>query len=271
METNLDENELNNIGVYILHNNNTGEAYVGSGILKDRKYEHERRLLKGSHCNYKLQKSFNKNQSFDFIASVVPGETIEESRKNALELEQMLLTEHSGNSLLLNIAKEALAPMAGRKHSEESLQRMRDIQSKKTLSEEHKRKIGESNKISHANQETREKMRQFRLGKESSSETREKISKSLKEKYKNGYVHPFIQTPMTEEHKRKLREANAKIVYTEEIRERMSKAHIKPVTIDNVSYASTQEAASHLNLPKTTVAGRIRSDSYPSYHFTNKK
>ena len=48
-------------GIYKITNIINNKFYIGSAVdLKEREYEHFRRLFKNNHCNILLQNSFNK-------------------------------------------------------------------------------------------------------------------------------------------------------------------------------------------------------------------
>lgn len=93
-------------GIYLIRNANTGRVYVGSSRDCGRRFsEHKSRLIRGVHCNAKLQASWNKHGSasfcFEVIASVLDVSFIE-------QLEQQFLDE-------LDCVKSGynLAPTAG--------------------------------------------------------------------------------------------------------------------------------------------------------------
>jgi group I intron endonuclease len=116
------------VGFYVLHNRNTDETYVGSGILSERKYNHETTLREGTHHNYKLQMAYNRDPNFEFVGIPVdePGNTAKENRDLALELEQSLIDEHADNLLLLNIVKDVERPRFGVKDTPETIERKRE-------------------------------------------------------------------------------------------------------------------------------------------------
>lgn len=78
-------------GIYRIRNVATGRVYVGSSRDCRRRFsEHRSRLIRGVHCNAKLQASWNKHGSanfqFEVIASVLDVSFIE-------QLEQQFLDE----------------------------------------------------------------------------------------------------------------------------------------------------------------------------------
>ncbi len=120
------------VGVYKLHNPITGKFYIGSGVLKAREWYHFRSLARGNHVNSKLQQAYNEDSNFvfDIIENIkLPYE--QESRMRALAIEQQLINENISNSNFLNIHNTALVPYFKRKHSAETIQRMKEISQKR--------------------------------------------------------------------------------------------------------------------------------------------
>lgn len=168
----MDKIAKQDIGTYLLHNKETGHAYVGSGILRKRHNDHFWLLKNNEHYNPKLQNAFNKNPNFDFIPIVT------DDREIARDLEQSIINEYHSNPLLLNISIDA-----------------RYCNNGLPMSDEHKEKISQALKgrqpspqaISAAIKahkgiplatETKEKLRLANLGKTLSDETRQKMSAS---------------------------------------------------------------------------------------------
>ena len=160
------------IGTYLLHNRDTNETYVGSGVLVDRKNSHFCRLETNTHPNKKLQAAYNQNPNFDFVGVNV------EDREQARDFEQVLLDENWGNPFLLNISNNARAGVYspteetrqklsdvwnGRKHSDESRAKMSESMKGIPKSDEHRRKISEFMKSRIDSPETLEKKRQMNM------------------------------------------------------------------------------------------------------------
>ena len=144
----------NNAGVYCIINKVNDKMYVGSSTnIKNRWREHKRALRNGCHVNPYLQKVWNKygEESFEFkvIAYTDPDE--------AIVLEQYILDNYF-HLFEYNIAKNATAPMLGRKMSKKA---------KVKISEANRRRIGENNPNfgKHHTEETRHKMSEASLGK----------------------------------------------------------------------------------------------------------
>src|SRR5664279_390944 len=109
-------------GVYVIRNLIDGKEYVGSAMtsFRHRWNEHARKLVNKSHPNYLLRKAWHHcgPSAFRFeIMEFVPA-------CNCLKKEQEWIDALNPE---YNIAKIAGAPMAGRKHSAETVARMSAI------------------------------------------------------------------------------------------------------------------------------------------------
>lgn len=176
--------------VYLFHNPQTGEGYIGStDDLKRRTQAHLRDLERGTHHCWKFQRSYNKNPNFDLVAVSV------ESKEEALSFEGCLLQEYGDNPFLLNVSKDAYAPMTGRNHSPETRERMREIQLQQWQDPEIRRKRIKNRDMFTHTPESKEKIRQAALGRKASEEVRAKMKQSqqklwsdpaFREKHKNG-------------------------------------------------------------------------------------
>jgi len=110
---------------------------------------------------------------------------------------------------------EGGAMMLGKKHKQESIQRMSEIKKGKKFTEEHKRKIGEAHKGRTLTEEHKKKIGIAGKGRTYTEESRKKISDARK-----GKTH-------TEETKRKMRESAKGRVHSEESKRKMSEAKKK--------------------------------------------
>ena len=161
-------------GVYEIRNTKTGDTYIGSSsCLKQRFSQHEAMLVRGIHYNPHLQRSWNKHGAEQFYFR--PLAFLEE--KENLPTEQRLIDLYLlRGDKTFNIAKEAVAFMKGRKHSEKTKKLMSSqrIGNKycvgrvpwskgKQMSEETKEKIRKAKANTSA--ETRAKMRAAKVGK----------------------------------------------------------------------------------------------------------
>lgn len=167
-------------GIYEIKNKANGHRYIGSSVnVSNRLWRHKRNLLLNKHCNAYLQSAWNKygEDSFTFTPLFYC------DKDNALFYEQKCI---DGMRPEYNLASDAIASARGLKKSEE-----------------HKRKISESNKGKHSEW----------VGRRHTEVTRQRMSESAK-----GKVH----TPMTEEWKHKISEALAGRPFTDEHRRKIS-------------------------------------------------
>jgi len=151
-------------GIYKIANKMTGDFYIGSAVdIKQRFKNHKSELKYNRHPNIILQRVFNKygleNLQFEII------ETVNNTNK-LIEIEQLYLDNLNPKYNILKIAgsrlgtkhsKETRKKLSdshkgprpyrlGFKHSEESKMKMSVGHTGKSLSEEHKRKIGKAGK-----------------------------------------------------------------------------------------------------------------------------
>lgn len=104
-------------GVYKISNSVDSRIYIGSSInIYERWKEHKRALLKNIHHNIHLQRFVNKYGLDKLIFNV-----IEFVRKDLIIIEQKYINLFKN---LFNIAKEASAPMLGRNHTKEALEKI---------------------------------------------------------------------------------------------------------------------------------------------------
>lgn len=112
-------------GIYKLVNRVTGQCYVGqSQRVQKRIKEHFRLLRYGKHTNQHLQHAYNKYGHTAFYGAI---EVQCESPEELDKLEEMFLRGDAkfDEPIVYNIADFAKAPMRGKTHSEETLQRIR--------------------------------------------------------------------------------------------------------------------------------------------------
>jgi group I intron endonuclease len=118
------------IGIYKIVNNVTGKCYVGqSQRLKKRIKEHFRLLNLKKHPNEHLQRSYNKYGKEVFKGHI---EVICENTDDLDALEEAFLTKEAWfeEEIVYNIANFAKAPMRGKKHSEETRQKIKENKAK---------------------------------------------------------------------------------------------------------------------------------------------
>jgi|DEB0MinimDraft_10_1074344.scaffolds.fasta_scaffold84770_1 group I intron endonuclease len=115
--------------------------YFGQSVdLKKRKKAHHTALKRGKHPNPKMQHVYNKHQDFQWQ------EVSYCSHTELDEQEQRLLDAFWGTEGCMNLARDARAPRHGIKHSEETLEKLRENAKwrGKKLRAEHRRKISEA-------------------------------------------------------------------------------------------------------------------------------
>jgi len=113
-------------GIYLIRNSRTGNGYVGqSARMRKRIADHFNLLRKNTHPNPHLQHAFNKYGedafSYDF-------EVVCESPTERDVLEEAYLTGEvvfDATPIYYNISKTAHVPMRGRKHTEETKEKIR--------------------------------------------------------------------------------------------------------------------------------------------------
>jgi group I intron endonuclease len=118
------------IGIYKIVNNVTGKCYVGqSQRLKKRLKEHFRLLNLKKHPNQHLQHSYNKYGKEVFEGHI---EVICENTEDLNALEEAFLTKEAWfeEEVVYNIANFSKAPMRGKKHSEETRQKIKEGKAK---------------------------------------------------------------------------------------------------------------------------------------------
>lgn len=148
-------------GVYLISNNVNGKCYVGSTIhLNRRRLEHFSALANCKHVNAHLQNAYNKygREVFDFeILEVV---AIDDSIKETLlKREQFWIDNLKPEYNILLVAGSSLgyhhtnetkkkisASTTGVKKSEEHARHIREGQSGRTLTKEHRIKLSEAAK-----------------------------------------------------------------------------------------------------------------------------
>lgn len=180
------------IGIYSIRNTLTGDQYIGSSRdIKFRWWCHRRDLSQKCHDNPRLQNAWNKYGSNTFEFHVL--ETLANSDQ-LLDREQAYLDAYQP---AYNIATTARSPMLGKKHTPETLEKMRA------------RFLGKSQTPEHI-----EKRRQKHLGFRHSDESRARMSETRRGK------------PQSPEHAEKSRRARLGLKHTPETIERMKQAWI---------------------------------------------
>ena len=176
-------------GVYIITNTVNGNRYIGSSIDIHRRWvTHLRELRKGVHGNEILQRAWDKygESSFEFSILLLCSET-----DTLLNEQQCLDTFHPEYNICISVT----ASMLGR-----------------TMSEEHKRKIGDANKGRVMSDEQKLKLSEAHKGKKHTEETKAKMRGNAGN---TGYKY-------TDEQKEHLRQSHLGYVMPEEQKAKIS-------------------------------------------------
>jgi len=208
--------------IYIIRNLVNNKVYVGSAVNTDKRWsQHKHSLKEGKHHSCLLQRVWDKygEQNFKF-------EIIQEVQNpiHLLSYEQVFLDYYKSyeHDKGYNICKIAGSPF-GLKRSDEAKQKMREA--KKNISEETKQRLRQVNIGKKHSDETKQRMREANIGKKHSEETKKKIrnsAKNLSEETRQKMRDAAKN--MTEEHKQKLREAHTGKKLSDETKQKMSKA-----------------------------------------------
>lgn len=117
--------KIDTCGIYKIVNTVTGQCYVGqSQRVKKRLREHFRLLRGNKHTNPHLQHAYNKYGAEAFYGAL---EVECASHEEMDELEEAFISGAAWfeEKTVYNIADFAKAPMRGKRHSEESKERIR--------------------------------------------------------------------------------------------------------------------------------------------------
>lgn len=142
-----------------------------------------------------------------------------------LQCEYSLVERAKQFSNCANMFAGGSPAMTNKKHSMETIQKMREAALKRKhapLSEETKRKISESNKGKHnKSEEQRKAVGDFHRGRKRSAETCEKISQS-----KSGSNNPNFGKSMSEETKKKISQSQKGRQFTPEHKEKLRQSRL---------------------------------------------
>lgn len=109
--------------IYKIRNIVNGKFYVGSTVdARVRFQSHKRRLKKGTHQSPHLQAAWDKYGEECFKFEVVE---VVEDPANLLAAEQVWLDAHAGKDYCYNWATDASAPMRGKKHTPEVVEKLK--------------------------------------------------------------------------------------------------------------------------------------------------
>jgi len=165
-------------GIYSITNILNKYKYIGSSDNIEIRWRNHLNLLKnGKHPNAHLQNSYNLYGLDNFLFEIIEKcEIVDLIEKENCWIKNLNCIEPYG----FNIAKDALAPMKGRKHTEETKIKMSNKVKGKSFTEDHKKKISESRKGIIFSENTKKKMSESRIGISLSIETKQKMSEAKK-------------------------------------------------------------------------------------------
>ena len=116
--------------------------YIGStGNLAKRKADHFAALAAGRHENHRLQELYDTTTGEDLQFTVIGHYSV----SSLQAVEQNLLNLHVGREGCLNLSKNVRSPMKGRKHSDETREKMSRAQQGHAVSDETRAKLRETN------------------------------------------------------------------------------------------------------------------------------
>lgn len=207
-----------NSGVYSISNLATGQIYYGSSVDIERRYKAHCYLLNtGKHPNQKLQRSWSKYGSEQFVFAVV--KLVEEER--LIECEQDHIDLLFGKDSSFNLSPTAGSTL-GYRHSPETKMKISRASKAQDRSGERYEKVSAAltGRNGHPqSQETREKIRAAHTDREFTKEHKEAISRAkfghsvseeTKEKlrqHNTGSNNPNFGLKRSEETKAKMRAA----------------------------------------------------------------
>ena len=252
MKISLTSTEKKSDGVYILHNAETGVAYIGSGKLGHRYASHHYLLKNGRHFNSRLQKAFDDNPNFEFI-----GIPIDEGRDVSLSVEQELITEYASPNLL-NVVTNLSQPRLDIPHTEESKEKMRTATTLKWQDPAFREKTVAAQAAGRA-----------AMTEEERNARAEKIGTTLKSQYDSGERTSTKGQVRSEEFCRQ-NSSNVKSLWDDpewranmlEARKGKTVAPKKAIVADGVTYESMSAAALAFGISVASVAYRLDSPKF---------
>ncbi len=212
-------------GIYVILNTKNGKIYIGQAQdFATRWYMHRAALKNNRHNNRHLQAAWNK-----YGAKAFKFQRLEHCPTEQLdEREQHYLNVYMAKGICYNVAKDVKAAMRGRRHSEETREkiskssksptpetRKKMSEAKRTISEESRRRMSAPNKGKIVSEETRRKMSEAHKGHTVSEESRRRMSE--------GHTGKCV-TPET---RQRMSEVQKGHIVSEETRRKMSESQLR--------------------------------------------
>jgi len=150
-------------GIYKITNKQNDKFYVGSSTNIERRwYSHKSYLRRNAHPNKHLQNAWNKYGEECFVFSVLQ-ETEEDM---LLDKEQEIIDESNccDKKVGYNKSLTAGSPMKGRKHSPETIEKIKQASTGRKHTQKSREKISSSNKGKKRSNEARRKMSEAKKG-----------------------------------------------------------------------------------------------------------
>lgn len=175
-------------GTYKIVNLSNDKFYIGSTMdsFLSRFRSHIERLIKNKHQNPHLQASFNKYGKDNFSFNII--EIIEQDDL-VLKKEQYLLDTLKGLTNHYNISMDATAPMKGRKHTKETIEKI------SAFSKSRAKEIGENTrKCRTGTKHTKETIERFKIAAKNRDDSKRITALKTKEfREKQSLLHKGVK------------------------------------------------------------------------------
>lgn len=255
-------------GVYMIFCSANCKRYIGSSVsVMARWSRHVRELRRGVHANKKLQACWNKYGEQSFSHAVLCECAVDE----LLEIETLLIELAGSVSDGLNIAKDALAPMRGRRHSPETRGRIAAANTGVEFTEERKSNISKSrvgiqtsdaqkaavsqaNRLRQTSVETKAKISAAHTGRLKSQQEKDRISAAMKARLQDPQEREKMAAALRG---RKLTEAHKAA-----ISKGVSGQKKSPETIEKMKAAALLRDRSRYEKTATALRGVPKSEAH---------
>lgn len=246
------------VGVYLIHNEETGEGYIGSGVLNQRRNQHFWALRKHVHHNRDLQAAYDRNPNFDFIGVPV------DDRLEALQIEAALVVEHGDNPRLLNLMRDISEANTFLCHNEVSNEKNRMATTERWQDPLWRQKVIEAQRAGKA-----------AMTDEQRAEAARNASEAQKARYAQLECSPTKGQTRSQEFRENNSSNIAALWNDPEYRARQMASRPKgkrndnglsvAVEVDGVVYPTKTAAANAHGITKQGVAHRLTSDKFPNW------